>query len=202
MRTFFDSMRPKRGSESFVAMSSAADTHVAIFAGGKSSRFGSPKIKAKINDDEFGLLIINTLKRAGFAHITLIGGDTDDSRRWGVDYLEDIYPEAGPLGALITALQSCRSEHLMTLPCDVPFIDEDSCQRLCNLSTGAQVRIARTDTPQWMCGTWRRSDRDTIEHEFNSGERAVHRVVAKMKFEFVDVSSEKLLNVNNPSQLK
>ena len=78
-------MRPERGSKPSVAMKVGTDTSVAIYAGGKSSRFGSPKIKAKINDHEFGLLIIETLKRAGLRNISLIGGDSEDARRWGVD---------------------------------------------------------------------------------------------------------------------
>ena len=195
-------MRPKRGSKPFVAMSFGTDTSVAIYAGGKSSRFGSPKIKAKINDNEFGLLIIETLKRTGFMNICLIGGDSEDARRWGVDFHEDIYPESGPLGALLTALQTCQTELLMTLPCDVPFIDEDTCRKLSNLAPGVEVLVARTDTPQWLSSTWRHSTYDAIENEFKSGERAIHRIVEKLKFEFVDVSREILLNVNEPNQLR
>ena len=183
-------------------MNFGTDTSVAIYAGGKSSRFGSPKIKAKINDNEFGLLIIETLKRTGFMNICLIGGDSEDARRWGVDFHEDIYPESGPLGALLTALQTCQTELLMTLPCDVPFIDEDTCRKLSNLALGVEVLVARTDTPQWLSSTWRRSTYDAIENEFRSGERAIHRIVEKLKFEFVDVSSKILLNVNEPNQLK
>ncbi|MFM7772453.1 MAG: molybdenum cofactor guanylyltransferase [Acidimicrobiaceae bacterium] len=178
------------------------DTSVAIFAGGKSSRFGSPKIKAKINDHEFGLLIIETLRRAGFRDISLIGGDRNDARRWGVDFQEDVYPESGPLGALLTALQMCKTERLMTLPCDVPFIDEDTCGRLSNLAPGVEVLVARTDAAQWLCSTWRGSTLKTIESEFKSGVRAIHRVVEKFNFEFVDVPSEILLNVNEPNQLE
>ena len=183
-------------------MKVGTDTSVAIYAGGKSSRFGSPKIKAKINDHEFGLLIIETLKRAGLRNISLIGGDSEDARRWGVDFHEDIYPESGPLGALLTALHACKTERLMTLPCDVPFIDEDTCRKMCNLAPGVEVLVARTETPQWLCSTWRQSTCAAIESEFKSGERAIHRVVEKFKFEFVDVSSEILLNVNEPNQLK
>ena len=182
-------------------MNLVADISVAIFAGGKSSRFGSPKIKAKINDIEFGLLIIQTLKRTGFMNICLIGGDSEDARRWGVDFHEDIHPESGPLGALLTALQTCQTDRLMTLPCDVPFIDEDTCRRLSNLASGVEVLVARTDSPQWLSSTWRRSTYDVIENDFKSGERAIHRTIEKLKFEFVDVSGETLLNVNEPNQL-
>ena len=202
MRTVFDSMRPERGSKPFIAMRVVTDTSVAIYAGGKSSRFGSPKIKAKINDQEFGLLIIETLKRAGFVNISLIGGNREDARRWGVDFHEDVYPESGPLGALLTALHACQTERLMTLPCDVPFIDEDTCRKLSDLASGVEVLVARADTPQWLCSTWRRSTYASIESEFKWGERAIHRVVEKLKYDFVDISSEILLNVNEPSQLK
>jgi molybdopterin-guanine dinucleotide biosynthesis protein A len=195
-------MRPEWGSESFTAMSLVADTSVAIYAGGKSSRFGSPKIKAKINDHEFGLLIVETLKRAGLKNISLIGGDEDDARRWGVDFLADDYPDSGPLGALVTAMRACRSGRLLTLPCDVPFIDEETCLQLCKLENSVDVRVARTDAPQWLCSTWRRSTSETLEREFKSGERAIHRVIEKLKFEFVDVSSKILLNVNEPQHLK
>jgi molybdopterin-guanine dinucleotide biosynthesis protein A len=195
-------MRPEWGSESFTAMSLDADTSVAIYAGGKSSRFGSPKIKAKINDHEFGLLIVETLKRAGFRNISLIGGDSNDARRWGVDFQADDYPDSGPLGALVTAMRACRSGCLLTLPCDVPFIDEETCLQLCRIENSVDVRVARTDTPQWLCSTWRRTTSETLEREFKSGERAIHRVIEKLKFEFVDVSSKILLNVNEPQHLK
>jgi molybdopterin-guanine dinucleotide biosynthesis protein A len=183
-------------------MSLDADTSVAIYAGGKSRRFGSPKINAKINDHEFGLLIVETLKRAGFRNISLIGGDSNDARRWGVDFLADDYPDSGPLGALVTAMRACRSGCLLTLPCDVPFIDEETCLQLCRLENSVDVRVARTDTPQWLCSTWRRTTSETLEREFKSGERAIHRVIEKLKFEFVDVSSKILLNVNEPQHLK
>lgn len=202
LRTIFVPMRPKRRSESFAAMSSRNDTSVAIYAGGKSSRFGSPKIKARVNGDEFGFKIIKTLKSAGFANISLIGGDIEEARRWSVDFFEDLHPDSGPLGALLTAMQACKTEFLLTLPCDVPFIDEDTCQRLCDLANGVDVLVAHTDSAQWLCSTWRRTTFDAIEREFKSGERAIHRVVEKMKYEFLYVSNEILLNINEPNQLK
>ena len=195
-------MRPKRGSKPFVAMSFVADTSVAIFAGGKSSRFGSPKINAKINETEFGSLIIKALKRAGFTDIALIGGDVEDSLRWGVDFIQDDYPESGPVGALLTAMKVCKTELLMTLPCDVPYIDEDTCRQLSKRGIGFDVRVARTDSAQWLCSTWRRSTCDAIEREFVSGERAIHEVIEKLNFEFVDLSSQALANINESHQLK
>lgn len=39
-----------------------SEVSVAVLAGGKSSRFGSPKINANLNGHEFGEVIFNTLK--------------------------------------------------------------------------------------------------------------------------------------------
>lgn len=183
-------------------MNLIADTSVAVLAGGKSTRFGSPKIRARVNDVEFGTLIIQTLRDSGFSAIALVGGNPEDAIRWRVRYLQDLYPASGPLGALITALASCETEKLLLLPCDVPFIDIDTCRRLSELSTGSDVRVARTGLPQWLCSTWRISTREFLTHEFESGERAIHNVVKKLQIEFLDVTNHALTNINEPNQLK
>ncbi len=183
-------------------MNSLAHTTVAIFAGGKSSRFGSNKSHALINGKEFGARIIDTLKIAGFTEIFLVGGDPDDANRWGADYLCDLYHESGPLGALITAMRSCETDILMTLPCDVPYIDEKSCKVLSDLSASIEVRVAIAGSPQWLCSAWRTSGLELIESEFRSGERSIHKVIEKLRVEYVEISKEVLININEPSQLK
>ena len=202
MRAIFDPVRSERRRESSAAMNSEHTTSVVILAGGKSKRFGSPKINAKINGIEFGEIIICTLRNAGFKNFSLVGGSPTDASRWGVGNIKDQYPDSGPLGALITAMRECVTENLMVLPCDIPYIDEDSCGLLSNISDGFDLRVAKTDSPQWLCSTWRISVRELLEREFETGERAIHKVSEKLKLEFVQLPSSALINVNEPSQLK
>lgn len=183
-------------------MKSPANTTVAIFAGGKSSRFGSVKSHALINGKEFGARIIDTLKIGGFTEIFLVGGEPEDADRWGVKFLYDLYFESGPLGALITAMRSCETDILMTLPCDVPYIDAESCKVLSDLSEPFDVRVPITDSPQWLCSAWRTSIVESLEAEFRLGERSIHKVIEKLKVEYVEISNDILLNINEPSQLK
>ena len=183
-------------------MKMADKTTVAVFAGGKSSRFGSVKSHALINGKEFGARIIDTIKLAGFTEIVLVGGDPNDATRWGVNFVQDLYFESGPLGALITAMHSCRTDFLMTLPCDVPYIDEQCCEVLSDLHKGFEVRVAVTDSPQWLCATWRISIIDVIDAEFHGGERSIHKVIEKLKVEYVDIAEDLLKNINQPNQLK
>ncbi len=183
-------------------MKSLANTTVAIFAGGRSSRFGSAKSHALIDGKEFGARIIDTLKTGGFTKIFLVGGQPEDADRWGVKFLYDLYFESGPLGALITAMRSCETNILMTLPCDVPYIEAESCKVLSNLSERFDVRVAITDSPQWLCSTWRTSIVESLEAEFQLGERSIHKVIEKLKAEYVEISKDVLLNINEPNQLK
>ena len=181
---------------------SKSNIAVAIFAGGKSTRFGSPKINAKVDGLEFGGRIIDSLRVAGFAEIWLIGGQEHDAEKWNIKHVPDQFKDGGPLGALITAMNNLSHDLLMTLPCDVPFIEAKSCLAISQISNAIEVRVARTDVPQWLCSTWRASALRSLESSFASGERAIHKIVGNFKHEFVDVSPHSLLNVNSPHDLE
>ena len=178
-----------------------SEVSVAVLAGGKSSRFGSPKINANLNGQEFGEIIFNILKDSQFEQIFLIGGERSDASRWGVDYLKDEFPDSGPLGALVTAMRKTRSQRLLILPCDVPFIDLQTIESLKLVSADSDVRVARTDSPQWLCSIWRLGLKDFLESQFAEGQRAIHQVCGLVKTEFIEVSSEFLRNINLISDL-
>ncbi len=173
-----------------------SEISVAVFAGGKSLRFGSPKINAKIKGREFGEIIFNTLKSSQFEKVFLVGGDRSDALRWGVDYLTDEFPDSGPLGALVTAMRITQSKNLLILPCDVPFIDKQTLETLMSINADFDVRVANTDSPQWLCNTWRLEVKYLLENEFAKGQRAIHQICGLLKTEFVQVSHDSLRNIN------
>lgn len=183
-------------------MKPGISTSVAIFAGGKSSRFGTAKSRAKLGGKEFVELIVASLQSAGLSEIVLVGGEPNDADRWGVRFLHDEFVDAGPLGALITAMRFCETKHLMVLPCDVPKIDAASCQILSVLPADKDVLVARTKTPQWLCSTWRTSRFEVLEEAFDGGERAIHKVVQELRTDFVDMAIDAFENFNEPHQVK
>ena len=178
-----------------------SEVSVAVLAGGKSSRFGSPKINANLNGHEFGEVIFNTLKKSQFEQIFLVGGERSDASRWEVDYLKDEFPDSGPLGALVTAMRVTRSQRLLILPCDVPFIDIQTLELLKSVNADFDVRVASTDSPQWLCSTWSLGLKDFLERQFAEGQRAIHQVCGLVKTEFIEVSRESLRNINLISDL-
>lgn len=179
-----------------------SNVSAAIFAGGKSSRFGSPKINAKLGGREFGEIIVERLRQADISEITMVGGSATDASRWKIKFIADEFNDSGPLGALLTALRNCKTEKLMILPCDVPFIDSESCKSIAQLGSEFDVRVAQTESPQWMCSTWNLRALGVIERAFSNGERMLNRVLKDLKVEFVSVESDVLRNINSAVDLE
>lgn len=173
----------------------------AIFAGGKSTRFGSPKINAQVDGVEFGFRIIRALREADISTIKLIGGDHNDAERWNIGYVADEFVDAGPVGALVSALRVCTSEVLLILPCDVPYINNKTCSELLRFDDEFDVNVAFTDSAQWLCSSWRVSLLETIEEEFEKGVTAIHVVAESLRVNYVNVDGFALQNINEQSDL-
>lgn len=99
----------------------------AILAGGHSSRFGSNKALFAPDGETLiskaaGLLRPLTgevLVSASPAH----AGTYDFL---GLEIVEDLHPDSGPLGGLEALLQRCSTPWLLVLTCDMPFVDSDA----------------------------------------------------------------------------
>lgn len=176
----------------------------AIFAGGESSRFGSAKANALIDGEEFIVRIARNLNLIGVEEILVVGGPQGDAKKIGARFVEDEIAKSGPFGALLSALHVCGSDILLTMPCDVPFIDAHSCLEIANINSAFDVRVATSEppsTPQWLCSAWRMSCISHLENSFSKGERAIHRAVVGLNVEFVELSTELLRNVNTIEEM-
>ncbi|MCX6536404.1 MAG: molybdenum cofactor guanylyltransferase [Actinobacteria bacterium] len=173
----------------------------AIFAGGESSRFGSPKINALIDSEEFGFRIARSMRESGIDQILLVGGSEVDAVRWSLTFVADEVFGAGPFAALLAAIHNSDAPILLTMPCDVPWIDIESCKRLSAIDEEFDVQVAVTDSPQWLSSSWRRSALQHLEQQFASGERAIHRAVIGLKVNYLQLPPDALRNVNTPNDL-
>ncbi len=174
----------------------------AIFAGGESSRFGSPKINALVGEEEFGFRIVRSMRHSGIEPILLVGGSEDDASRWNLKYVSDEVSAAGPFAALLAAIHNTDSQILLTMPCDVPWIDGESCRQLSAIDAKFDVQVATTDSPQWLCSAWRRSAMRHLEQQFANGERAIYRAVIGLKVNYLQLPPSSLRNVNSPDDLR
>ena len=151
----------------------------AIFAGGESSRFGSPKVNALVDGEEFGFRIARSMRQSGIDRILLVGGSEVDA----------------------AAMHISDAPILLTMPCDVPWIDVESCKQLSAIDEKFDIQVATTDSPQWLSSSWRRSALQHLEQQFASGERAIHRAVIGLKVNHVHLPQSALRNVNTLDDL-
>lgn len=94
-----------------------------IMAGGKSSRMGRPKALLEYAGFTFmDHIIYNTSvfdRQYISANDSLYNG-------FGCRVIPDTVAGAGPLGAVCSALEKCKSEYVFFIPCDMPFITQET----------------------------------------------------------------------------
>ena len=173
----------------------------AIFAGGESSRFGSPKVNALLNNEEFGFRIARSMRQSGIEQILLVGGSEVDAVRWDLTFVADEVIGAGPFAALLAAMHNSDAPILLTMPCDVPWSDSESCKQLSAIDEKFDAQVAITDSPQWLSSAWRRSAIEHLEQQFAIGERAIHRAVIGLNVNYLHLPQSALRNVNAPDDL-
>ncbi|MGH9119742.1 MAG: molybdenum cofactor guanylyltransferase [Acidimicrobiales bacterium] len=164
----------------------------AVLAGGTSRRMGVDKAALLVDGRALVSRVVDALVAAGATTTMVVGGDPRMLGELGVVPVADLWPGAGPLGGIATALADADTELVAVLACDLVAPDPRSIER---------VVAALHDTPtadlvvpmvdgrrQWLHAAWRRRARTRLERALESGERAVHRAVEASDLEVVDVA--------------
>jgi molybdopterin-guanine dinucleotide biosynthesis protein A len=98
-------------------------TTVAILAGGASRRMGEDKALLRLSPGSPALLqkAVATALRIS-SDVFVVSPVDRDYQRFGARIVADLFPGEGPLGGIITALEAARSDHVLILSCDHPFL--------------------------------------------------------------------------------
>lgn len=141
-----------------------------VLAGGRSRRFGG------VDKTRLPLAGRSLLQRSldVLAEVTpvqlLVGG----ASRYGRDAVPDRFPGAGPLGAILTALEAIDSSHALVLAADLPFI---SSRLLLDVQcAGADTAVAivqHEDARLALCLSIARDARHVLRDAFDAGARAI-----------------------------
>lgn len=79
-----------------------------VLAGGRSRRFGSDKARVLVSGTPLIRRLANDLQGLGW-HVSIVAKTDSDYADLGLNTIEDIHVDGGPLAGLITALSDCRS---------------------------------------------------------------------------------------------
>lgn len=120
-------------------------------------------------------------------------------------YEDDIAGYAGPLAGILKALQQCKSEWLLIVPADSPFIPSDLAQRLIQNIEGNKVLIPHDG--KYLHPTFaliHKSLASSLERFLQQGERKARVWMQQQAHAIVDFSdqADAFININTEDELK
>lgn len=182
-------------------MSSEAFT-VAILIGGDSSRMGADKANYEIDGTAMANHVALAATEAGASEVLLVGGTSSRAKALTGNWKKDTYPGEGPLGGVITALKASKTDSVVVLSCDMPFITSAVISSLVSGLADAQATVGRTDRLNWLCAAWSKEEcLQTLQGVWKRNERAVHRAAVLLDVLEVPVPAVAVRNINTPQDL-
>lgn len=183
---------------------------VAIQAGGKSSRMGRDKSFVLFQ----GRPLIEVVRAAveGLGdELILVTNKPDAYAHLGLPMVSDLYPETGPLGGIYTALHHAAHPHVLTVACDMPWLNRPLLAYMAGLRGSADVIVPRWDKfPEPLHAVYSRAClepiRDKLEAQMYKitafyGRVAV-RFLDRAEIERFDPDGRSFVNVNTPDDLQ
>ncbi len=183
----------------------------AIFCGGRSRRMGFDK--ALILTDRQGQPLLSSLAQnlsRLFGRLYLVSDRADkfDCRDdlAGFTVLADSQPGAGPLGALLTALEAAGDRPLFVTACDMPDLNLALLAQLAQSleESGADLAAARCGgRVEPLCAFYRPSCRPVFQKALAEGRLALRDSFASLAAVYVDLPAEAApVNLNRPEQVR
>jgi molybdenum cofactor guanylyltransferase len=183
-----------------------------VLAGGGSTRFGRDKALVEIGDQSLLARLCSVLR--GLTPQVQIVGAPKKYSGFGAECIPDRWPGEGPLGGIISALQSGGPagdrEWNLIIGCDMPFLTREWLAYLMERARSSKAEVvAPKSTHGWepLCGCWRTSAEEKLRHAFESGTRRVTEGMKHLSMEVLDEthwkrfdSADRLFwNMNTPN---
>jgi molybdopterin-guanine dinucleotide biosynthesis protein A len=174
-----------------------------VQAGGGSTRFGKDKALVELGGKT---MLAQTTKLVASvcseAIIVAAEGKYPDAP---APLLPDRWPGQGPLGGILTALQSSalrgsEASWNLIVSCDMPFLTRGWLEFLCQRAerSGAQVVVAESANGlEPLCACWKTASTPGVQAAFNSGVRKVTEAMKRLPMEVLDAPVWKRFDTDN-----
>lgn len=180
-----------------------------ILTGGASRRMGRTKALLEVDGVPMADRVAGVLRAVGCSPVLAVGGDLRALATLSVPVVRDRYPDQGPLGGLLHALEVLVGssgpavERVLVAACDLPDLTVESVAALLSAPNGESfdVVVAETDRMQPGLAAWSLSALPAVRRQFRGGERSLQRVVGELHHAAVAVDPAALRNVNHPDDL-
>ena len=180
------------------AMSFIRKSDCVIIAGGKSSRMGYPKGLLKHGDYTF---IEHIIHNTSVFDKQYISANSDIYNDLHCEIITDNYTDVGPMGALQACLSKSEKEYVFFIPCDMPFITEETVFHLySNLSSDIDAVVFKTEDKAFpTVGVYKKSVLNHIEEQIKTGNYKMMLLLNKINTQYIcPLHPEQFKNINTP----
>ena len=178
------------------------DASAYILIGGLSSRFGSPKWKANVNNFQIIDHLWDICKDFQSCHII---GKTKPE---GVTYpfLQDQLDVQSPIIGLLTALNHSDKDWIFLISCDLPLMTSETIQSirtLGNQSADAIVPLVN-DFKQPICAFYNKRILKNVRSMVSNNELRLHNILDEIQSDYVvmDTFEKEFTNMNTVKDLE
>ena len=125
-------------------------------------------------------------------------------RHLGYAAIPDLYPGAGPLGAILTALDHTSADWNLVAACDMPELSAEFLKGLINATAvrsagDAVVPVGPSGRPEPLCAVYHRRSRPVLERALGRGAGSMRAALKDLRVTFVWVPEVLYFqNVNTP----
>ena len=175
-----------------------------VLNGGSSSRMGRNKAEILHKGRRLIDIAVESLIAAGANDVVIVGGGTKTSSlEKNVQYCEDLFPNEGPLGGVITGLKNVESDIAVILACDYLEIDSSVVlECVSKLNARSMVFPLYQGKEQYLLSAIRTECVEALELQFMKGVRSIHEAVTCLDcVTYESAYPKKLRSANTPSQL-
>jgi molybdopterin-guanine dinucleotide biosynthesis protein A len=187
----------------------AVRIEAAILAGGSARRLGGRDKRALLVAGETVLDRQLAAIRQVADRIVVVGGAGVGAT--DLEALPDERAGLGPLGGIATALAHARTDRLLIVACDMPFLTPAFLAFLAGEARHADVTVPRDDRgPHPLCASWATAAAPAVHELLDRGVRRVGAALEVLRVHFVegetlaafDLDGWLLHNINTPEDYR
>jgi molybdopterin-guanine dinucleotide biosynthesis protein A len=181
-----------------------------VLAGGKSTRMGQDKALLPWNGTTLLAHCVSSL-RTLTSEIVVVADRADRYTLPGCRMAADLFPDAGPVGGIVTGLTALGEGRHIAVACDMPYLQPALLNLLLDAATEAWDAIVPevAGRPEPLCAVYRHTAAPALRRFLEEGQRAAYRALQILRTRRIpeddlrraDPDLRSFINLNTPADL-
>lgn len=184
------------------------DKTLAILAGGKSSRMNYNN-KALLNYKE--KKFIEHIISAGrdYKEIIIVSNNAEEYKEFNLRIVKDIYKGNGPLSGIHSALNNAKTNKVLCIACDMPFITQNTLKILGEFNDEYDVLVPMVSGRlQPMCAIYSKNTLNHIEEAIKQENNKLQMLIKTLNYKIIEGNEntkfveKDFLNINTEKEYR